>query len=440
MGKTALAAWSTLWFALTREGEDWKVITTASVWRQLTKYLWPEIHKWARALRWDIIGRQPFSLRYELQTLQLRLKTGSAFAVASDDHTAIEGAHADSLFYIFDESKSIIDATFDAAEGAFAGAGDDNELEALALAISTPGEPIGRFYDIHRKAPGFEDWKATHVTVEESIAAGRVTHDWVEQRRLQWGEGSALFKNRVLGEFASSDKDGVIPLEWVEAANRRWRIWQDEMKNLGIGRGKLTDVGADIGSGGEGSNLTVFAKVYDGNKVDSLSKYGRGSTDYAVMETANRLSGLMNGNNSADVFVDVNGLGLGVYHRLKELKHDRANPFNSSKRTKRRDQNDEFGFINNRAAGWWFLREALDPQNKMDIHLPPDDQLIGELTLPKYKTQAGGMLKVDSKDDIMKEIGRSTDSADAVVYALTGKILAKLPKTSVYIAGEGRIY
>lgn len=56
-GKTGLGAGGVLWFATTREmaGVDWKVITTASAWRQLTLFLWPEIHKWARRIRWGTI-------------------------------------------------------------------------------------------------------------------------------------------------------------------------------------------------------------------------------------------------------------------------------------------------------------------------------------------------------------------------------------------------
>ena len=72
-GKTALAAWLTLWFSLTRDGEDWKVVTTASAWRQLTHYLWPEIHKWSRKLKWKKMGRRLFSSISELMTLSLKL-------------------------------------------------------------------------------------------------------------------------------------------------------------------------------------------------------------------------------------------------------------------------------------------------------------------------------------------------------------------------------
>ncbi len=148
LGKSAMAAWIVLWFALTRDGQDWKVVTTASVWRQLSVYLWPEIHKWSRRIRWDVVGREPFTAD-ELLLLQLKLVTGSANAVASDNHESIEGAHADQILYVFDESKAIPAAIFDAAEGAFSSG------VAYAVAISTPGEPAGRFFEIQTRKPGF---------------------------------------------------------------------------------------------------------------------------------------------------------------------------------------------------------------------------------------------------------------------------------------------
>lgn len=167
IGKTAIAALAVLHFALTRDFEDWKCATTASAWRQLSKFLWPEIHKWARRLKWDKILRQPFT-QSELLTLNLRLTSGEAFAVASASHEMIEGAHADTLLYVFDEAKAISNEIFDAAEGAFSNG------ECFALAISTPGEPSGRFYDIHRRKPGLEGWWVRHVTLDEAIAAGRI--------------------------------------------------------------------------------------------------------------------------------------------------------------------------------------------------------------------------------------------------------------------------
>lgn len=428
LGKTALAAWAVLAFALTRDGEDWKAPLTASAWRQLTKYLLPEIHKWARRLRWDVIGREPFDARTELLTLNLKLKTGEAFAVTSDDSDTIEGAHADSLFYVYDEAKAIPDATFDATEGAFAGGGGDTGGEAYALAISTPGEPVGRFYDIHKRKPGYEDWWVRHITLDEAVVAGRISREWAEQRKVQWGEGSAVYQNRVAGEFAASDEDGVIPLSWIERANERWQEWVDAGKP-----GKLVALGVDVGGGGEGSDKTVLAPVYEDYKVDKLRKYPRGDPETATMETAGRVKGVLDANPGAEAIVDVIGIGAGVYHRLKEQKCA-ALPFNAAEAAERmvngkpapvKDKTDEFGFTNKRSAAWWLFRELLDPLDGVDIALPPDDELTGELTTPKWRVMSGARIQVESKVDIRKRIKRSTDCADGVIQGTAGVELSR---------------
>lgn len=402
LGKTGLAAWVVICFALTRDGEDWKCPTTASAWRQLTKYLWPEIHKWSRKLRWDKIGRQPFDIRSELLQINLKLATGEAFAVASDNHALIEGAHADSLLYLFDEAKAIPVETFDASEGAFSGGGS---TEAFALAISTPGEPVGRFYDIHSRRSGYEDWWTRHVTLDEAIDSGRISRDWAEQRKKQWGEDSAIYHNRVLGEFCASDEDGVIPLAWIEAANERWRTWEDAGGNTF----QFTALGVDVG-GGKARDNTSFAYRRE-NVLSEIKKNNNEDT----MQTAGRVAGVLKKHRGRAV-VDVIGIGAGVVARLKEQKLN-VIPFNASERSTAKDRSEELGFVNKRSAAWWNLREMLDPANNEDIALPPDDLLTGDLTAPHWRVMSGGKIQIESKDDIKKRIGRSTDDGDAVVMA-----------------------
>ena len=145
LGKSTTASLIVLWFAITRDavGRDWKIVTTAGSWQQLEDFLWQEIGKWALALDWEKVGRPPFSSRTEMMKTQLRLRYGLALAGSPDKPERLEGAHASSVLYVFDESKIIAGATFDSAEGAFSAAGDDSDDEAFALAISTPGEPAG---------------------------------------------------------------------------------------------------------------------------------------------------------------------------------------------------------------------------------------------------------------------------------------------------------
>ncbi|MCJ7759583.1 hypothetical protein MUP59_00370, partial [Candidatus Bathyarchaeota archaeon] len=122
-GKTTLASVLTHHAILTAEA-DCKVPTTASAWRQLEKYLWPEIRKSEKMIDWVKVGRDPYDHRTEFLQLSIRLRGGlvEAFALSSDDEQTIEGAHATRLMYIFDEAKAIPRKTWDAAEGAFANA------------------------------------------------------------------------------------------------------------------------------------------------------------------------------------------------------------------------------------------------------------------------------------------------------------------------------
>ena len=396
-GKTAIAAWVILHAVLT--ADDVKVPVTASAWRQLTKFLFPEIHKWAGRLRWDLIGRQPFS-QVELLTLALKLgPTCEAFAVASNNPALIEGAHADKIVYVFDEAKAIPDGTWDAAEGAF------STGEAYALAISTPGEPSGRFYQIHARKAGYEDWFPIHITKEEAMQAGRISAEWVEQRKRQWGESSSVYQNRVEGEFASQDEESVIPLAWIEAAIERWhelaerKAWPD-----------FTGVGVDVARSGE--DKTVYALRHK-LAIRELRSYSRQDT----MTTVGQVKGILDAFGGKAI-VDVIGMGAGVIDRLREQRYT-ALAFNAGAKAEGKDRSGELGFVNLRSYAWWHLREMLDPAFDATLALPPDDLLIGDLTAPKWRVTSGGKIEVESKDDIKKRLERSTDFGDAVVMVFS---------------------
>lgn len=411
LGKTMLASLLIHWFALTRDGEeDWKIVTTASAWRQLTKYLWPEIHKWARRLRWDKIGRPKYDLRTELQVQSLRLTTGEAFAVASDDHTTIEGAHAEHLFYLFDEAKAIPSATWDAAEGAFSGAGGNSPREALALAISTPGEPVGRFYDIQQRKPGYEDWHTKHVTLDDAIKSGRITQEWADQRKKQWAGAPALYANRVLGEFAANDEKGVVPLAWLELAYDRYDEWREAGKP---GKGKLIALGADIAEGG--GNATVLAPLYEVQSeicdlaFEEFREFDHiGEKETSTMATCGRIVGIV-GKTGAKVVVDAVGVGAGVSHRLAEQKIN-VMPFKGGVTSDRRDLTGEFSFKNLNAAAWYGLRDLLSPESKKKIAIPRHDKLTGDLTTRHYQIRSDGVVILESKDDYKKRVTSDSDS------------------------------
>lgn len=418
LGKTAQAAIAVLWFATTRDaaGIDWKVIMTASAWRHLSVYLVPELRKWAKRIRWDRVGREPFSEHTELLALNLKLDHGAATPVASHKPELIEGAHADSLLYLIDEAKIVPDSTWDAIEGAFSGGRTDAPLgelpEAFAFAISTPGPPAGRFYDIHRRAPGLEDWWVRHVTLEEAITAGRISRAWAEQRARQWGHDSAMYANRVLGEFHASDEDSVIPLAWVEAAVERWHTWDTAGRPPLDGRRFL---GVDVAR--TGGDSTVLAHRW-GPAITHLETHDREDT----MRTVARVQAATGETGETVPVVDSIGVGGGVVDRLRELGVP-VLAYTGAAKTNGRTRDGEWGFTNTRSQAYWRMRELLDPAYDPQIMLPPDDELLADLTAPTWDTTTGvpPRIRVEPKEDLVQRLGRSPDRGDAVVMAFAGE-------------------
>lgn len=382
LGKTALASWIILWGVLT--ADDVKVPVTASAWRQLTKFLFPEVHKWARRLRWDKLGREPFT-KYELQTLSLKISpTQEAFAVASDTPELIEGAHAERIVYVFDEAKAIPEATWDAAEGAFS-TGD-----CYALAISTPGQRSGRFYDIHRRMRGLESWKVRHVTLDEAISAGRISREWADERKEQWGEESPIYQARVLGEFPEQSENSLISLAWIEAARERELEPKGEPV-LGVDVARFGD--DDSGYLEWQEPCVMGGEVWHGHDT---------------MKTAGRIAAT-----SKHANVDVIGVGAGVYDRLNEDGCP-CTPINVSEKP-----NDEEHFVNVRAEEFWNLRirfqNGLIDLSRLSRELY--DRLSGELTAIIYEFASNGKIKIEEKAKMKERTGHSPDVADMLMLS-----------------------
>ena len=438
-GKSTTAAIAVIWWAEVNDGwRDWKVVTSASVWKQLTDYLWPEIHKIARYLNWYKMGREPYVIGKELLQEALKLSTGSVTAVNASLAQAEEGAHASAIMYLYDEAKLIPDEKWDSAEGAL------STGEVKFLAISTPSFQAGRFWHIFQRRPGTERWVTRHIQLQETLDAGRVSKTWVEERKAQWGEDSSLYRMQVLGEFGQMEANGMVPLAWLERAHTNWLAWQE----AGF-PGRITQIAVDVG-GGSGGDMSVIAVVYDNVKVRML-RYSAWAIDKAsaTMELVGKLAPY--GRQGIPLHVDAIGVGLGVYHRAHELNWP-VYPFVSSWGTGLLDSTRTVGFKNWRAAGWGILRDLLSPDSHIDVCIPPDDSrgfasddetgfipnstATADITIMKRSLSSTGNWQVSSKDDIKKELGSSPDLGDAIMMAMAGPILWMQRQTE---EAEGRV-
>jgi len=403
-GKSALASLLVHHYLLTREKDETKVPTTASSWQQLINFLWPEIHKWAGQIRWDKVGRDQYT-RDELLGQSIKLSsTCRAFSMASDKPANMEGGHGECMFVLFDESKTIPVPTWDSMEGTFSRPG-----ERYFLAVSTPGPPTGRFYDIHQKKPGFEDWHAIHWTMEDLIGAGMMDPAWAEQRLKHWGENSSVYQRDVLGNFAADEESSLIPLDWVEAANLRWQKWLDA--GGVIPADGICTVGVD--PAGEGKDDTVICPKY-GDLVPELVRY-KGKELMAATGQVVAMIKQAEGGNGRKVYpmVEINGLGTGMVSRLREQEYP-VIPVNVSRKSKATDRHGYWKMADVRTQLAWAVREWLDPANDSEAMLPPDDKLTGDIMAQGYDMLSDGTIKLWSKDKVKDLIRRSPDSFDGL--------------------------
>lgn len=387
IGKTTLAAWIVLAFSLTRDGEDWKIPTTASAWRQLTLFLWPEIHKWARKIRWDRVGRPQFDPFTELLKQKLILETGQAFAMASNLPEKIEGAHADQGIYIFDEAKIIPDDTWDSAEGAFA-SGD-----WLAFAISTPGEKTGRFYEIHARRAGLTSWHTRHVTLEEYIKSGRINEQWAEDAKELWGENSEIYRARVLGEFSDQSAESLFKLSDIEYAREN-----ETDVNFGARKHAALDVATS------GDDDSVYGQRIGDAVILCVAIHGNDTM---------ALVGLIR-NGGVNCAVDAIGEGRGVVDRLRELKNNGSVELDVIEWKNSRKAKNENDFSNKRVESYWELKQKFE-RKEIDltrIDKKDYDKLCGELTElklhPTSPMNSRGQMVLIAK----KDLKHSPDHAD----------------------------
>jgi hypothetical protein len=229
------------------------------------------------------------------------------------------------------------------------------------------------------------------------------------------------FRSQLLhGDWMAGARDAdyqVIPATHVRDAILRWRQWEKE----GF-PGVLTAVGNDVGGGGAQSDKSTFAPTYDGVKVKSVEELVISNPDQVTMEVVGQLTALLDSQRQAAGYIDVIGIGAGVYHRAAELGM-RVYPFKAAASTELRDKSNLYGFANWRACAWWLLREMLEPGSGFEVCLPPNQELFNDLVAPRYTYTSSGQILIESKDLIRRRRGKSTDYGDSVIQAIVGPLL-----------------
>ena len=249
------------------------------------------------------------------------------------------------------------------------------------------------------------------ITFEFAEPTTVPTQILVADRFKTWGENSAPYQVRVMGNFPTQGEDTLIPLLWIELAMERWEE---------VVEGNDVQLGVDVAA--YGSDKTVIA-IRRGNKLTELRVYSQKNT----RETAGLVHQAARENNARHIAVDEIGISRGVVDSLEEEGYENVGVNVAEK------SSDVERYHNLRAELWWGLRERLNPE-KEPIALPPDDELLSELASVKYKVDARGAIQIESKEEMKKRLGHSPDRADAVVLAFSQT------KHEGYVSSVGDMY
>lgn len=167
-----------------------------------------------------------------------------------------------------------------------------------------------------------------------------------------------------------------------------------------------------------------------GRKIPKIEKRYKLDT----MQLAGWIKQVIDEEKPSRVFVDVGGLGAGVYDRLNEMgycdadsKGDIVRPINFGSSPLEPPRIDEKGNeigggpLNRRAEMWMKSKEWL--QDVAGVSIPDSDSLQADACGPNYKYDSNTRLQMEKKEDMRRRGVPSPDEWDAVALTFAEPVL-----------------
>lgn len=399
VGKSWLMARLAIWFLTVYKPS--KVITTAPVWSQVEKILWKEI-RLAYSESIANLGGEILQTEWKVSEdcFAIGISTNEKIDQRQYGATQMQGYHSPNLLFLLDEAAGVPSEIWMAATSLLTS--DNNKI----IAIGNPASPSGTFFDAF-KSP---IWNKIHIScfdhpnVREGrmIIPGCVTKDWIDERKIEWGEDSPLYKAKVLGEFPTESSDTLIPLSWVERAVENSLAVKDGVIRLGC----------DVARYGEDETVIYHRDGLHFELEEVTNKKSTTDTTGRLISTHNRLVASVSA-------VDDTGVGGGVTDMAKE-RGIQVEPINFGS-----PAIDSERFANLKAEMYWMLREEFE---KTTLSIPSDSILINQLASIRYGYTSKGQIRIESKDDMKKRGQKSPDRADALAICYIAGRRVKIPQ------------
>jgi hypothetical protein len=412
-GKSFTAAHVVAWWLDTKP--DPFAITSAPTSHQVRTILWREIRRAKKNAKMP--GKISQGQVPEWKLNEELIAFGRKPADYLDPTTAsaaFQGIHARSLLVVLDEGSGIPDWLANACETLIT-----NE-ESRLLIIGNPDNPVSYFAKAFSPASDFHQITITAFDcpaftgeeVSEDLASKLTSRLWVEERVKRWGKNSPMYKSKVLAEFPDVTDDTVFTPQLLSMC-----VTNDRSRQAVAA--KRPRFGLDVAR--LGPDESVLYMNHDGYCRLKAIWFKQ-----ETMESVGTFRRKINPQGQPDnpklawtTVVDVNGLGAGVYDRLKELGYPVV-PFNGGERAY-----NPLKYKNRRAEAYWEAREMMEA-GLIDLE-PEDHDLMAELMEIHFKDTSTGQKLIEPKEDIAQRLGHSPDRADAFVMSLQMQATLAVP-------------
>lgn len=392
VGKSALESWIIWWYISTRPYP--KILCTAPTKHQLHDILWAEVSKWKR-------NSKSLDKDFEWTSEKIYLKGSQEewFAIArtSNKPDALQGTHAEHVLIIIDEASGVPDIVFEPVLGSM------STIDAKLLMCGNPTQLAGFFYESHTTK---RELYKTH-TIDGSKCE-RVDKNYVQTIIDMFGKDSDVYRVRVAGEFPKANPDSFIGLDMIRTEKKVIDIVES------------IDLGVDVARYGD--DESVVATTYNKSQVERLNVFKHNDTMRLTGQIVNmiKMLNLKYPSIIVRVKIDCDGLGVGVYDRLKEViveKNLKAKAIECHFGGKggKVSYDEPIEYYNSTGIMWGTLRSKL---KNNEITIPNNEELIKQITNRKYFINSDGTIKLERKEDMKKRNVHSPDRADAVVLSL----------------------
>lgn len=405
VGKSAVQAWIIIWFLTTRPFP--KIPCTAPTQHQLFDILWAEVSKWLRHSKClkDIIT-------WTNEKVYMNGHKEEWFAVArtSTKPDALQGFHAEHILFIIDEASGVDDKIFEPVLGALSTEG------SRLLMCGNPTQLNGFFYDSHHKNKA--EYSTIHIDGRNSE---RVSDDFVQKIISMFGEDSDVYRVRVAGDFPQGGSDTFIPLSLLEKSLQTEYVPRKHPFQIHIG--------CDVARFGD--DKTIITYRID-EKVEIYKKLSGKDTQETAgyllalgNELVNRYGLAPDKDDPIPVKIDDGGVGGGVVDTLRHAKASEPTiywwlevfPILFGQKIKDRHYDDSTTYMMSIVKKLLLEYDENGVPKPVELILPDDNELFGQLSCRKYSMTSKGKIRVESKEEMKKRGLHSPDEADSVLLA-----------------------